>query len=66
MFLGVTGVFIRERLGKVCNSSILNFRDKGPFENIPDMHGNISFDPSDPAPGYGLIMKTPHHTFGMP
>ncbi len=44
----VKGASLWERLRKGCKSLIMNFRDKGPFYNLPDMHGNVGFDVSDP------------------
>ena len=58
MFLRVKGVFIWERLRKMC-TLIMNFRDKGPFENLPDTHGNIAFDLSDPPPP-GVQVSPPY------
>ena len=53
---------LQERLRKGRNSFIMNFRDKGPLENLPDTHGNICFDLSDPwGVGDGKIKKIIHH-----
>ncbi len=42
------GLFLREKLRKGCDSSIINFRDMGAFQNLPDAHVNIGFYLSDP------------------
>ncbi len=47
----VKGVPCREWLWKGCDFSIMNFRDMGPFVNLPYTHVNIGFYLSDP-PGY--------------
>ena len=58
--LWVKGVSCRGWLWKGCDSSIMNFRDMGQFENLPYMHVNISFSLSDPpSPGQYLHEQQP-------
>ena len=45
------GMFIVKRLRKGCNSTTMNFRDMGPFENPLVIHGNIGFNISGPPGG---------------
>ncbi len=40
-------------LRKGCDSSIMNFRDMGPFKNLPYTHVNIDFCLSDPPGSRG-------------
>ncbi len=48
------GMFIVKRLRKGCNSTAMNFRDMGPFENPLVTHGNIGFNISGPP---GILHK---------
>ncbi len=50
--LWVKDAFLRERLRKGCDSSIMNFRDMGAFRNPPNTHVNIGFYLSDPPRDY--------------
>ena len=52
--LWVKGALPKERLRKGCDSSIVNFRYMGAFQNLPNMHANIVFYPSEP-PGYKTL-----------
>ncbi len=45
------GMFIVERLRKGRDSTTMNFRDMGPFENPLVTHGNIGFNISGPPGG---------------
>ena len=49
-------MFIVKRLRKGCNSTTMNFRDMGPFENPLVAHGNIGFNISGP-PGLSPILE---------
>ncbi len=50
------GMFILKRLRKGCNSTTMNFRDMGPFENPLVTHGNIGFNISGPPGLYQDIL----------
>ena len=62
--LGVKGLVPRERLRKGCDSSIMNFRDMGAFQKLPNVYFDIGFYLSEP-PGIHGPWGTGHVVHGV-